>query len=325
MNGCRPHVLWQRHPTTPPGPSLRRATRGFSSPYGDRRDLSRGCGRLRFRSRDRRRESSGTRGSALSWFSTPSCRRWRNSWWKCRQCSRFLRLWWSILLLRPQCSKLPRQLWSILHPRQQLFQHFRLSWSTLHPRVQLSNRRCLSPAVFQSPSPVVEFVAPAPALSEASVPGVEFFSPVPVLSRWLAPGVDHFSPAPSVSHAARGRGLQGSVSGQSSTSRRRYALPLPSGWRREEDVSGRVYYWHVHTRQTRWTPPGSIDDDEDEEDEEEEDEDMDEIYAESRFPAGFLPMGMCRWFPSGNCRQGWGCMFAHSVSELHPQALGQGP
>ena len=64
---------------------------------------------------------------------------------------------------------------------------------------------------------------------------------------------------------------------------------------------------------------------EDEEDEDEEDEDMDEICAESRFPAGFLPMRMCRWFPSGNCRQGWGCMFAHSVSELHPLARGQGP
>ena len=120
-------------------------------------------------------------------------------------------------------------------------------------------------------------------------------------------------------------GLQGSVPGQSSTSRRGHDLPLPSEWRRAEDASGRVYFWHVHTRQTRWTPPVSEDeveneeDEKDEEDEDEEDEDMDEIYAESRFPAGFLPMRMCRWFPSGNCRQGWGCMFAHSVSE------GQGP
>ena len=52
-----------------------------------------------------------------------------------------------------------------------------------------------------------------------------------------------------------------------------------------------------------------VEDEEDDEDEYEEDEDLDEIYAESRFPAGFLPMRMCRWFPSGNCRQGWGCMF----------------
>ena len=66
-------------------------------------------------------------------------------------------------------------------------------------------------------------------------------------------------------------------------------------------------------------------DEEDEEHEDEEDEDMDEIYAESRFPAGFLPMRMCRWFPSENCPQGWRCMFAHSVNELHPLARDQGP
>ena len=82
-----------------------------------------------------------------------------------------------------------------------------------------------------------------------------------------------------------------------------------------------MYYWHVHTRQTRWTPPvtgfgsGGEEDDEDE-----EDEDMDEIYAESRFPAGF-----CWWFPSENCWQAWRCMFAHSVNELHPLARDQGP
>ena len=67
-------------------------------------------------------------------------------------------------------------------------------------------------------------------------------------------------------------------------------------------------------------------DEEDEEDEEVEDEDMDETYGtESRFPALFRPMRMCLWFPSGNCRQGWECMFALSVSKLHPLARGQGP
>ena len=120
--------------------------------------------------------------------------------------------------------------------------------------------------------------------------------------------------------------LQGFTRGQSSTSRRGDALPLPSGWRRAEDAYGRVYYWHVHTRQTQFTPPASDDEDEDEEDEEEEDEDLDELDdTQSRFPAGFRPMRMCRWFPSGNCRQGWGCMFAYSVSELHSLAHGQGP
>ena len=58
---------------------------------------------------------------------------------------------------------------------------------------------------------------------------------------------------------------------------------------------------------------------EEEEEEEEDDDDHDEFDGTvSRFPEGFLPMRMCRWFPSGNCRQGWGCMLAHSVSELHP-------
>ena len=96
----------------------------------------------------------------------------------------------------------------------------------------------------------------------------------------------------TISGAAVSGGLQVSVPGQSSTSRRGHDLPLPSGWRRAEDASGRVYYWHVHTRQTRWTPRVTVHEDEDEEDEEDEeveDEDMDEIYAESRFP----PLGSC--------------------------------
>ena len=130
-------------------------------------------------------------------------------------------------------------------------------------------------------------------------------------------------------------GLRGSVPGQSSTSRRGRDLPLPSGWQRVHLDYGRVYHCNVHTGQTRWTPPVSDDEDEDvedeedeeeDEDEDEEDEDMDETYrTESRFHVGVRPMRMCRWFPSQNCRQGWGVMFARSVSELHPQARGQGP
>ena len=118
--------------------------------------------------------------------------------------------------------------------------------------------------------------------------------------------MDPFSPAPAVFRVG---GLQGSVPGQSSTSRRGHDLPLPSGWRRAEDASGRVYYGHVHTRQTRWTPPVTDDEDEDEEDEEDEeveDEDMDEIYAESRFQAGSWPCGCAGGSPPGTTSRGGG-------------------
>ena len=130
-----------------------------------------------------------------------------------------------------------------------------------------------APAVFQASSPVVEYIAPTPAVLHAPVPSVESLAPAPALSESPAPGgyfspvpavflapapvVEYFSPAPAVSHAAHCRGLQGSVSGHSSTSRRRHVLPLPSGWRREEGAYGRVYFWHVHTRQTRFTLPVS--------------------------------------------------------------------
>ena len=150
----------------------------------------------------------------------------------------------------------------------------------------------------QAPTLVVRNIAPAPAVLLAPAPVVKSFSHVPAVSR---------SPAP----------------GQSSTSRRGHDLPLPSGWRCAEDASGRVYYWHVHTRQTRWTPPVSVDVDEDvedeeyeeeEEDEEVEDDGMDEIYAESRFPAGFLPMRMCRWFPLRELPAGMG-VYVRSLGE----------
>ena len=176
--------------------------------------------------------------------------------------------------------------------------------AVLHAPTPVVETIAPAPAVFQATTPAVEYSAPLPVVFQAPTPAVEYITPVPavvlspsscggvcctraslvrragvrcgVLSRWLAPGVDHFSPAPAVSHAARGRSLQGSVSGQSSTSRRRHALPLPSGWRRVEDAYGRVYYWHVHTRQTRFTPPASDDEDEDEEDEEDEEDDEEE-------------------------------------------------
>ena len=193
------------------------------------------------------------------------------------------------------------------------------------------------PAVHAVPAPSVEYIAPAPAVYAAPAPVVEL-PPVPAVVQAPTSAVENIAPAPAVLLAPVVKSLspvpavsRSQAPGQSSTSRRGHDLPLLYGCLRAEDASGRVYFWHVHTRQTRWTPPVSEDeveyeeDEEDEEDEDEEDEDMDEIYAESRFPAGFLPMRMCRWFSSWNCRQGWGCMFAHSVSELHTLARGQGP
>ena len=54
---------------------------------------------------------------------------------------------------------------------------------------------------------------------------------------------------------------------------------------------------------------------EEDEEQEEEDEGMDEIDGDrSRFPAQFLPMRMCRWYPSGNCRHGWG-VYVRSLGE----------
>ena len=66
----------------------------------------------------------------------------------------------------------------------------------------------IAPAVLQAPTPVVESLAPAPVLSKSPAPG------------------GCLSPAPAVFRVG---GLQGSVPGKSSTSRRRHDLPLPSG------------------------------------------------------------------------------------------------
>ena len=49
-------------------------------------------------------------------------------------------------------------------------------------------------------------------------------------------------------------------------------------------------------------------------------DDDDGCVEPSRFRVGFRPMRMCRQFPLGNCRYGWGCTFAHHVRELHPFA-----
>ena len=111
-----------------------------------------GCGRLRFRSCDRRMGSSGTQGSASSWFSTSTstCRRWRNSWWKS------------------------------LQPAPAVFQASSPVVEQIAP----------APAVFQASSPVVEYIAPAPvvqasspvpAVIQAPSPVVEKIAPAPVV------------------------------------------------------------------------------------------------------------------------------------------------
>ena len=237
--------------------------------------------------------------------------------------------------LRQQLSKRQCQQWSFLHlpvvfqaptPAVEFITPVPAVVQALTPAVEFFFAP--APAVVLSTSSLVEFVAPAPALSEAPAPGVESLSHAPVLSEAPAPG-GFLSPAPAVFRVG---GLQGSVPGRTSTSRRGHDLPLPSGWQRAEDASDRVCCWPVHTRQTRWTPPVTDDEDEDEEDEEGEedeeveDEEMDETDGtESRFTAGFRPVRMCRWFPPGTAGRGGGRMFAHSVSELHPLARGQGP
>ena len=47
------------------------------------------------------------------------------------------------------------------------------------------------------------------------------------------------------------------------------------------------------------------------------DEFFDDDELPSRLRAGFRPMMMCCCFLAGHCRYGWGCTFAHDVSELH--------
>ena len=112
-------------------------------------------------------------------------------------------------------------------------------------------------------------------------------------------------------HAARGGGLQGSAPGQSSTACRGADV---RGGGLQGSVS-RQGSRALRGADTRVRPQGPVlyysdveEEEEHEEDEEEceEDEDLDEMDGtQSRFPAGFQPMRMCRWFTSGNCWQ-WG-------------------
>ena len=195
----------------------------------------------------------------------------------------------------------------------------------------------------------VEYISsalhPRQPCSEAPAPGVEhiqhlseYLAPAPAVSRSPAPGVEHLSPAPPVLP----RGDEVTLLFQKTTERRprlrvhaRRTRPLHSAFKAYCRRFG------LQESQVRFSSDGLLSPDhspdqlgledgdvieaeevyEEDEEEEDDDDDYDEIDGtESRCPAGFWPMRMCRWFPSGNCRQGWGCMFAHSVSELHPQA-----
>ena len=266
---------------------------------------------------------------------------------ECRQCSKLLRQWWSIvhprLVSKRQCLRR-----SILHTRQQFFIHQRQWWSV--PPMPVVESVAPAPAVSEAPAPGVEHFSPAPA-GLFPVPMVANIAPVPSVSHSPATVVEHFSPAPVVSSAHRGHEeavsrvallLRMGMDGRRYRVSARRSRPL---WSTFDAFCTRL---GLQVSQVRFffgelsglsispsdTPDqiGLVDGDllvaqeEFEEDEEEDDDDYDEIDGtESRFPAGFRPMRMCRWFPSGNCRQGWGCMFAHSVSELYPLARGQGP
>ena len=91
MNGCRSHVLWQRHATTPPGPSFRRATRGWwrlprTTPYQVRTQSPEhgGNGQVQLRTLGRR---SGYSATPWSRSSRPSC--------PCRLSLLLCRWWWT--------------------------------------------------------------------------------------------------------------------------------------------------------------------------------------------------------------------------------------
>ena len=305
-------------------PERERSARS-TTPYGDRRDLSRGCGRLRFRSRERRRVSSGTRGLAMSWFSTPSCRRWRNCWWKSFH-------------PRPRCFKLPSPAVKYFAPppvvqaSSPVVEYVAPAPAVVHSPTPVVEYIVSAPAVIPSPAPVVESIAPA-LVVQAPAPVVESVAPALVVQA-PAPVVKDVAPAPAVLqaptpvHCTRACSCPSAIaSGEVSCSRAGLVRSASARWvfchlrqlcfvlvevfkALSQDrvpplivdmiflslLGGSVCYWHVHTRQTRWTPPVSEDEVENEEDEEddevedEEDEDMDEIYrTESRFS---------RWVPT---------------------------
>ena len=192
-----------------------------------------------------------------------------------------------------------------------------------------------APVVYAAPAPVVEHISPAPA-GLFPVPMVANIAPEPSVSHSPAPVVEHFSPAPVMSSAHRGHEeavprvtllLRMVMDGRRYRVSARRSRPL---WSTFDAFCTRL---GLQVSQVRFffgelsglsispsdTPDqvGLVDGDL----LVAHDDDYDEIDGtESRFPAGFRPMVPLRELPAGV-----GCMFAHSVSELHPMARGQMP
>ena len=236
--------------------------------------------------------------------------------------------------------------------------------AVLHSPTPVVECTAPAPAVIHSPTPVVESVAPAPALSESPAPGVEHISPAPSglfpvpmvaniapeppVSHSPAPVLEHFSPAPVVSSAHRGHEeavprvtllLRMGMDGRRFRVSARRSRPL---WPTFDAFCTRL---GLQVSQVRFffgelsglsispsdTPDqvGLVDGDllvAQEEFEEDDDDDYDEIDGtESRFPAGFRPMRMCRWFPSAPGTAGRGGVYVRSLGErAAPLARGQG-
>ena len=201
--------------------------------------------------------------------------------------------------------------------------------------VQVVENIAPAPAVIQSPAPVVRHISLVPTVFHTPAPVMEFSSPVPA----VFPATDVAARVRAEAHVG---GLQSSVPEQSSSAHRgdeQAEVPRVTLWlRKRTEGAARIrvkarrskplrsvfqaycrrlglqesqvcfYFGELLSPDDTPDQPGLEDDTVIETEEVyEEDEDMDEIYGtRSRFPAGFLPMRMCRWYPAGDCRQGWG-------------------
>ena len=195
-----------------------------------------------------------------------------------------------------------------------------------------SSPSTLAAQLEDSPSPVVEYTAPAPAVTHSPTPVVESIAPAPALSEAPAPGVELFSPAPAVLP----RGDEVTLLFRKTTECRPQ-LRVHARRTRPLHFAFKAYCrcFGLQESQVRFSCDGLLSPDhspdqlgledgdvieaeevyEEDEEEEEDDDDYDEFDGtESRFSAGFRPMQMCRWFSSGNCRQGVG-VYVRSLGE----------